>query len=143
MYRPCGDDTCTKGFPKSLPSGTILAPKKCVALDHRLTIGILENHVPIWFKESWNGCNAVLKLPSRCHGKIIGFVLCGVFYRDWHSQNAFPRIIFKIINKEKVIPMPEINWSNASAVADSENVWISYTPFSFFQKMYHDLQPKD
>ncbi|GJW14272.1 hypothetical protein Tco_0018405 [Tanacetum coccineum] len=64
----------------------------------------------------------VLKLPPRCHGKIMGFVICGVFHREWHSQYAFPRIIFKIVNKEKVIPMPEVNWSNASAVADSENV---------------------
>ncbi|GKF91496.1 hypothetical protein Tco_0275197, partial [Tanacetum coccineum] len=39
--------------------------------------------------------------------------------------------------------MKEVNWSNASAVADSENVWISYIPFSFFQQMYHDLQPED
>ncbi|GJV98507.1 hypothetical protein Tco_1553759, partial [Tanacetum coccineum] len=116
---------------------------KCAALNHRLTIGIPGNHVPIWFKEYWNGCNAVLKLPPRCHGKIMGFVICGVFHREWHSQYAFPRIIFKIVNKEKAIPMPEVNWSNASAVADSENVWISYIPFSFFQKMYHDLQPED
>ncbi|GJX03426.1 TMV resistance protein N-like protein [Tanacetum coccineum] len=93
--------------------------KKCAALNHRLTIGIPGNHVPIWFKEYWNGCNAVLKLPPRCHGKIMGFVICGVFHREWHLQYAFPRIIFKIVNKEKVIPMPEVNWSNASAVADN------------------------
>ncbi|GKA97096.1 TMV resistance protein N-like protein, partial [Tanacetum coccineum] len=85
----------------------IIQKTKCVALDHRLTIGIPGNHVPIWFKESWNGCNALLKLPPRCHGKIRGFVLCGVFHRDWHSQYASPQIIFNIVNKEKVIPMKE------------------------------------
>ncbi|GJS98768.1 hypothetical protein Tco_0819938 [Tanacetum coccineum] len=47
---------------------------KCDALNHRLTIGIPGNHVPIW---------------------------------DWHSQYAFSRVIFKIVNKEKVIPMSE------------------------------------
>ncbi|GJZ33476.1 hypothetical protein Tco_0578912, partial [Tanacetum coccineum] len=83
---------------------------KCDALNHRLTIGIPGNHVPIW---------------------------------DWHSQYAFSQVIFKIVNKEKVIPMSEVNWSNVYGVADSENVWISYISFSFFQKMYHDLQPED
>ncbi|GJW52735.1 hypothetical protein Tco_0096820 [Tanacetum coccineum] len=58
-------------------------------------------------------------------------------------RSAFSQVIFKIVNKEKVIPMSEVNWSNAYGVADSENVWISYIPFSFFQKMYHDLQPED
>ncbi|PWA42796.1 Leucine-rich repeat-containing protein [Artemisia annua] len=121
----------------------VLKPNKCAALNHRFSIGIPGSHVPIWFKEARNGCNTVLKLPTSSHRKIMGFAVCGVFDRRWHSQYASPRIIFKIVNEEKMIPMPKEDWANASAVADSENVWISYIPFSFFQKMYHDLQPED
>lgn len=99
--------------------------------------------MPSWFKEQCHGCSIALKLPSKSHTQIMGFAVCGVFHGNWNSGFTYPRIIFKILNDEKAIPTSEVDSGNASRVSDNWNVWISYMPFGFFKKMYHDMQPED
>nr|XP_043619996.1 disease resistance-like protein DSC1 [Erigeron canadensis] len=117
--------------------------KKCAAVNHRLSIAIPGTNMPSWLKEEWYGCSIVLKLPPKCHTQIMGFAVCGVFHGSWQSKHASPRIIFKIVNDEKAIPIQKVVSVSASAAADNGNVWISYIPFDFFQQMYHDFQPED
>ena len=58
-------------------------------------------------------------------------MLCGVFHVDWKYYD--PRIIFKIVNDEKVIPESEVDI--ASSAANNCNLWVTYILFGFFQKM--------
>ncbi|KAI3746103.1 hypothetical protein L6452_08524 [Arctium lappa] len=113
--------------------------KKCAAVDHRLSIAVPGSKIPSWFKEQQDGCNVALRLPPMLHTQVMGFAICGVFHGEWKYGD--PRIIFKIVNDEKVIPKSEVDI--ASSAAHNCNLWVTYIPFGFFQQMYHDLQPQD
>ncbi|KAJ9542687.1 hypothetical protein OSB04_029193 [Centaurea solstitialis] len=115
--------------------------KKCAAVDHRLSIIAPERKIPSWFKEQQHGSNVALRLPPKLHTQVMGFAICGVFHGDW--KYACPRIIFRIVDDEKDIPKSEEVDCIESTTTDNCNLWITYIPFGFFQKMYHDLQPQD
>ncbi|CAH1435559.1 unnamed protein product [Lactuca virosa] len=116
--------------------------KKCVAVNHRLSITIPGRKIPSWIKQEKDGCRIALKLPHKWHTRMMGFVVCGVCHGSWLSHYASPRITFSIVTDGKVIPKSEVHYY-ATQSAENENVWISYMPLGFFQQMYHDLQPQD
>ncbi|KAL7612947.1 hypothetical protein Lser_V15G06549 [Lactuca serriola] len=125
--------------------------KKCAAVNHRLSIAVPGSKIPSWVKEEKHGCRISIELPHKWHTQIMGFVVCAVFRRM--GPYAFPRIIFKISSVGKVTLQSEIHrmdkkeycMKDATEKAEytSNNVWISYMPVGFFQKMYNDLQPED
>ncbi|KAJ9542563.1 hypothetical protein OSB04_029069 [Centaurea solstitialis] len=116
--------------------------KKCASVGHRLSIAVPGSKIPSWFGEQQHGCNVALRLPPNLHTQVMGFAICGVFHRDWKYDD--PRIIFKIVNDEKVIPESlEVDIIASSAADHNCNLWVTYIPFGFFQQMYHDLQPQD
>ncbi|KAJ9542623.1 hypothetical protein OSB04_029129, partial [Centaurea solstitialis] len=115
--------------------------KKCAALGHRLSIAVPGSKIPSWFKEQQHGCTIALRLPTTLlHTQVIGFAICGVFHGNW--THGLPRIIFRVVNDEKVIPRPEVD-DTESSTSDSCNLWVTYIPFGFFQQMYQDFQPQE
>ncbi|KAL7615113.1 hypothetical protein Lser_V15G05191 [Lactuca serriola] len=117
--------------------------KSCAAVNHRLSISIPGSKIPSWFKEKKDGCRIGLKLPHKWHTKIMGFLVGGVFSK-WGWGYVWPRITFKLVNDGNIILKSEVNHIKAIETTENGgNVWISYMPLGFFQKMYHDLQPQD
>ncbi|KAJ9542621.1 hypothetical protein OSB04_029127 [Centaurea solstitialis] len=114
--------------------------KKCATMGHRLSIAVPGSKIPSWFEEQQYGCTVALRLPLSLHLQVIGFAICGVFQGDW--TRGYPRIIFRIINEEKVIPKSEIDRLESST-SDNCNLWVTYIPVGFFQQMYQDFQPQD
>nr|XP_043632988.1 TMV resistance protein N-like [Erigeron canadensis] len=114
---------------------------KCAAIDHRLNISIPGCKIPSWFKEE-HGHQIALELPHKCHTKITGFVLCGLFHGQQMGRCS-PEIIFTIENDGKGISVPEVDCMNEYADTVNGNVWISYMPFSLFKEMFHDFHLGD
>ncbi|KAJ9542858.1 hypothetical protein OSB04_029364 [Centaurea solstitialis] len=115
--------------------------KGCAAVGHRLSIGVPGSKIPSWFEEQQLGCTVALRLPPKLHTQVIGFAICGVFHGDWIFD--YPRIIFRIVNDEKVVPKSEVDLTESAATNNICNLWVTYIPFGFFQQMYHDFQPQD